>query len=68
MPVPVQEELARGEDIAHCPSCSLTVVVIYNQVPDDVPTCNWVCCLLLIVFSPHARNTHTGRTVHTAGS
>jgi diphthamide biosynthesis protein 3 len=25
------EELARGEDIAHCPSCSLTVVVIYNQ-------------------------------------
>ena len=25
-----QEELAAGEDVAHCPSCSLVVHVIYN--------------------------------------
>lgn len=30
--VHAQEELARGEEIAHCPSCSLTIVVIYNPV------------------------------------
>jgi diphthamide biosynthesis protein 3 len=29
----VQEELADGEEIAHCPSCSLTIRVIYN--PED---------------------------------
>lgn len=27
------EELAAGEDIAHCPSCSLYLTVIYN--PED---------------------------------
>lgn len=25
-----KEELANGEDIAHCPSCSLILKVIYN--------------------------------------
>ena len=25
-----QEELAAGEDVAHCPSCSLVIHVIYN--------------------------------------
>ena len=28
----VQKELAAGEDIARCPSCSLYVQVIYDQV------------------------------------
>jgi hypothetical protein len=32
-----QEELAAGEDIAHCPSCSLVVHVIYN-LADFAPT------------------------------
>jgi hypothetical protein len=27
-----QEELAAGEEIAHCPSCSLFITVIYNPV------------------------------------
>lgn len=27
-----QEELAAGEEIAHCPSCSLYITVIYNPV------------------------------------
>ncbi len=27
----MQEELAAGEEIAHCPSCSLYLLVIYNQ-------------------------------------
>ncbi|KAK9819968.1 hypothetical protein WJX72_004580 [[Myrmecia] bisecta] len=30
------EELAAGEEIAHCPSCSLRLTVIYNQ-EDFVP-------------------------------
>lgn len=29
----LQEELAAGEDIARCPSCSLYITVIYN--PED---------------------------------
>lgn len=29
----VQEELAAGEEIARCPSCSLYITVIYN--PED---------------------------------
>ena len=53
LPVPVQEELARGEDIAHCPSCSLTVVVIYNQVPHDGPTCGCIHCSLLTIATAH---------------
>lgn len=28
----VQEELAAGEEIAHCPSCSLYITVIYDPV------------------------------------
>ena len=28
------EELRRGEDVAHCPSCSLVLLVIYD--PEDV--------------------------------
>lgn len=32
-----QEELAAGEDVAHCPSCSLVVHVIYN-LADFAPT------------------------------
>ena len=27
----MQEELAAGEEIARCPSCSLYLLVIYNQ-------------------------------------
>ena len=27
-----QEELGAGEEIAHCPSCSLTIRVIYDPV------------------------------------
>ena len=29
------EELRAGEDVAHCPSCSLVLLVIYD--PDDLP-------------------------------
>lgn len=29
----MQEELADGEELAHCPSCTLVIEVIYN--PDD---------------------------------
>ena len=28
------EELRRGDDVAHCPSCSLVLLVIYD--PEDV--------------------------------
>ena len=28
----MQEELAEGEEIAHCPSCSLYITVIYDPV------------------------------------
>lgn len=30
--LPPQEDLANGEDIAHCPSCSLIIRVIYDPV------------------------------------
>jgi len=30
----LQEDLENGEDVAHCPSCSLVIRVIYN--PDDI--------------------------------
>ncbi len=49
----VQEELARGEDIAHCPSYSLTVVVIYNQVPGVIVHICGSYCLLLFVDTAH---------------
>lgn len=28
----MQEQLAAGEEIAHCPSCSLYITVIYDPV------------------------------------
>lgn len=33
------EELRRGEDVAHCPSCSLVLLVIYdaNELPEEAP-------------------------------
>mmetsp|Transcript_17481 Transcript_17481/g.29998 ORF Transcript_17481/g.29998 Transcript_17481/m.29998 type:complete len:88 (+) Transcript_17481:206-469(+) len=30
-----REELQSGEEMAHCPSCSLFILVVYN--PDDYP-------------------------------
>ena len=27
----VQDDLRRGEEIAHCPSCTLFIKVVYNQ-------------------------------------
>lgn len=34
-----QKDLAAGEDIARCPSCSLYVQVIYDQVQEEVLCC-----------------------------
>lgn len=53
----MQEELARGDDIAHCPSCSLTVVVIYNQVLIDGPTCGYAQSLRQYLAYPHLLHT-----------
>jgi diphthamide biosynthesis protein 3 len=35
------DELKRGEDVAHCPSCSLVLVVIYDasELPEEEPEC-----------------------------
>ena len=32
LPVPTQDDLRAGEEIARCPSCSLFITVIYNPV------------------------------------
>ena len=40
----LQEELAAGEEIAHCPSCSLYITVIYNLVRHSFPQLHKQCC------------------------